>query len=327
MAGIVICEDRRAGGMMKRIMRVLGACAVAIAIGLPAPARALEKATIGYNSVADFLLAFIAKDRGYFEKHGLDADLKLTQVSLMAIPTVLTAGSIDIGGVTPPALLLADENGLDIKIVAGADQTAAGYHLSGIIVRTDSDIKTAADMKGKTIAVPGLNDLLHILVVKWLGDRGVAKGDVHFVEGPMVQLGDILKSGRVDAVVPVEPFMSRIANSGGGRILGYYVDDLPAGIPPVVWAATGKYIAAHTAVVNAFRAGLADALDYYKAHPESGSETLSHYIKIPPEALKTIPIPPVTASVDASQIRYWVDIMREQNILTKRIDPATVLVP
>jgi ABC-type nitrate/sulfonate/bicarbonate transport system substrate-binding protein len=126
-------------------------------------------------------------------------------------------------------------------------------------------------------------------------------------------------------VVPVEPFMSRIANSGGGRILGYYVDDLPAGIPPVVWAATGKYIAAHTAVVNAFRAGLADALDYYKAHPESGSETLSHYIKIPPEALKTIPIPPVTASVDASQIRYWVDIMREQNMLTKRIDPRRFL--
>ena len=203
------------------------------------PAHALEKATIGYNSVADFVLAFIAKDQGFFEKHGLDADLKLNQVSLVATPTVLTAGSIDIGGVTPPALLLADENGLDIKIVAGADQTAPGFHLSAIVVRADSDIKTAADLKGKTVAVPGLNDLLHILVVKWLGDHGVAKSDVHYVEVSMVQLGDTLKSGRVDAVVPVAPFTTRIATSGG-HVLAYYVDDLPGGIPPVVWASTGK---------------------------------------------------------------------------------------
>lgn len=311
---------------MKRFTQILSALVLVCAFAAPAPAQALDKATIGYNSVADFVLAFIAKDQGFFEKNGLDADLKLNQVSLVATPSVLTAGSIDIGGVTPPALLLADENGLDIKIVAGADQTAAGFHLSAIVVRADGDIKTAADLKGKTVAVPGLNDLLHILVVKWLGDRGVAKGDVHYVEVSMVQLGDTLKAGRVDAVVPVEPFITRIANSGG-RVLAYYVDDLPGGIPPVVWASTGKYAAAHPAVIKAFRTGLAEAAGYYKAHPEIGAETLSHYIKLPPEVLKNIPIPPATASVDASQIRYWVDIMRQQNMLTKAIDPATVMVP
>ncbi|HEY3916165.1 MAG TPA: ABC transporter substrate-binding protein [Stellaceae bacterium] len=312
---------------MKRLGGLLSLLLLAALIGLPAPAIALEKATIGYNSVADFLLAFIAKDQGFFEKHGLDADLKLTQVSLVAIPTVLTGGSIDIGGVTPPAVLLADDNGLDIKIIAGADQTAAGYHLAGIVVRADSDLKTAADLKGKTVAVPGLNDLLHILVVKWLQDRGIDKAQVHFVEQPMVQLADILKSGRVDAVVPVEPFMSRMVNSGGGRILSYYVDDLPAGIPPVVWASTGKYATEHPAGIKAFRAALADALDYDKAHPDRGPEALSHYVKIPPEVLKTIPIPPMTATVDASQIRYWVDIMRQQKMLTKALDPASVMVP
>ena len=64
-----------------------------------------------------------------------------------------------------------------------------------------------------------------------------------------------------------------------------------------------------------------------KAHPEFGPETLSHYITLPPEVLKNIPIPPAIAAVDASQIRYWVDIMRQQNMLTKPIDPATVMVP
>jgi NitT/TauT family transport system substrate-binding protein len=311
---------------MKRHIEIISLVALALALLFSGPAQALENATIGYNSVADFVLAFIAKDQGFFEKHGLDADLKLNQVSLVATPTVLTAGSIDIGGVMPPALLLADENGLDIKIVAGADQTGAGFHLSGIVVRADADIKAAADLKGKTVAVPGLNDLLHILVVKWLADRGVAKSDVHYVEVSMVQLGDALKAGRVDAVVPVEPFTTRIANSGG-RVLAYYVDDLPAGIPPVVWASTGKYAAAHPAVINAFRAGLAGAADYYKAHPETGPEALSHYIKLPPEVLKNIPIPPAVASVDASHIRYWVDIMREQKMLTKPVDPVTVMVP
>ena len=311
---------------MNRLAQILCAVALAVMLGLPAPARALEKATIGYNSVADFILTYIAKDQGFFEKHGLDADVKLTQASLAATPSILVSGSIDIGGVTPPALLLADENGLDIKIVAGVDQTGAGFHLSGIVARADSDIKTAADLKGKNVAVPGLNDLLHILVVKWMADHGVAKNDVHYVEVSMVQLGDTLKAGRVDAVVPVEPFTSRIVNNGG-RVLAYYVDDLPGGIPPVVWASTGKYAAAHPTVIKAFRAGLADAAEYYKAHPGIGPETLSHYIKLPPEALKNVPIPPATATADASQIRYWVDIMRQQKMLTKAIDPASVMVP
>jgi NitT/TauT family transport system substrate-binding protein len=311
---------------MKRFAQSLCAVALVAAFALPTPARALEKATIGYNSVADFILTYIAKDQGFFEKHGLDADVKLTQASLAATPSILVSGSIDIGGVTPPALLLADENGLDIKIVAGVDQTGAGFHLSGIVVRADSDIKTAADLKGKNVAVPGLNDLLHILVVKWMSDHGVVKNDVHYVEVSMVQLGDTLKAGRVDAVVPVEPFTSRIVNNGG-RVLAYYVDDLAGGIPPVVWASTGKYAAAHPAVIKAFRAGLADAAGYYKAHPETGPEALSHYIKLPPEALKNVPIPPATATVDASQIRYWVDIMRQQKMLTKAIDPASVMVP
>jgi NitT/TauT family transport system substrate-binding protein len=311
---------------MKRFAQILCAVALAQTLGLPTPANALEKVTIGYNSVADFILTYIAKDQGLFEKHGLDAEVKLTQASLAATPSILVSGSIDIGGVTPPALLLADESGLDIKIVAGVDQTAAGFHLSAIVVRADSDIKMAADLKGKNIAVPGLNDLLHILVVKWMGDHGVAKNDVHYVEVSMVQLSDALKAGRVDAVVPVEPFTSRIANSGG-RVLANYTDDLPAGLPPVVWASTGKYAAAHPAVIKAFRAALADAAEYYKAHPETGPDTLSHYIKIPPEVLKNIPIPPATATVDASQIRYWVDIMRQQKMLTKAIDPASVMVP
>jgi NitT/TauT family transport system substrate-binding protein len=311
---------------MKRFAQIPCAVALAFALTPPVPARALEKATIGYNSVADFILTYIAKDHGFFEKRGLDADVKLTQASLAATPSILVAGSIDIGGVTPPALLLADENGLDIKIVAGVDKTGAGFHLSAIVVRADSDIKTAADLKGKNVAVPGLNDLLHILVVKWISDHGVAKGDVHYVEVGMVQLGDALKAGRVDAVVPVEPFTTRIANSGG-RVLANYTDDLPAGLPPVVWASTGKYAAAHPAVIKAFRAGLADAAEYYKARPEIGPEALAHYIKLPPEVLKNVSIPPATATVDASQIHYWVDIMRQQKMLTKAIDPATVMVP
>jgi len=72
---------------------------------------------------------------------------------------------------------------------------------------------------------------------------------------------------------------------------------------------------------------LVDAADYYKAHPDIGAETLSHHIEIPPEVLKQIPIPPVTPTVDASQIRYWVDIMRQQKMLSKPMDPSAVLLP
>ena len=59
-------------------------------------------------------------------------------------------------------------------------------------------------MKGKRIGVPGLNGVNHIVAMKWLENNGVDRKAVTYVETGFAQMGDLLKGGQVDVVVPVE---------------------------------------------------------------------------------------------------------------------------
>ncbi len=297
-----------------------------IAAVLP-PANAADKLTLGIYSGDDYLLAFIAKDEGYFEKHGLDVTFQFMTANMSLVTGALVGDSLQIGATTIPVVLQADDNGLDIKIVAGATATQPGFQLAAILVRPDLEVKTAKDLEGKTVSVSSLNSFSHILVREWLRVRGADPSKVHFVETPMGQFGDGLTAKKLDAVIPVEPWLSRIQSTGQGKLFDNFVDELPAGIRPIIWAANGDYVRAHPATIAAFRAGLADALALYKANPEKSEAALAHYIKLPPDVLKAMPKPPMVDDVKPEHVKFWVDMMMQQKLLSHPIDPATVLAP
>ena len=290
-------------------------------------AVAADKLTLGIYRGDDYLLAFIAKDEGFFEKHGLDVTFQFMTANMSLVTGALVGDSLQIGATTIPVVLQADDNGLDIKIIAGATATEPGFHLAAILVRPDLDIKTAKDLEGKTVSVSGLNSFSHILMRRWLADRGADPAKVHFVETPMGQFGDGLTAKKLDAVIPVEPWLSRIQATGQGKLFDNFVDELPPGIRPIIWASNGDYVRAHPAAIAAFRAGLADALKLYRADPEKGEKALEHYITLPPDVLKAMPKPPMVDDVKPEHIKFWVDMMVQQKLLSHPTDPASVLVP
>ena len=124
-----------------------------------APATRLS---LGYTATLGFNGAFIAKDRGLFAKHGLDVDLVLIGLN-SNIPAALVGGSIQIGGPTPPVLLQANDGGLDLVIIGNASVLDPDNHRDGVMARTGSGIKAAADFAGKKVGVPGLNAFLHVV--------------------------------------------------------------------------------------------------------------------------------------------------------------------
>ena len=75
-----------------------------------------------------------------------------------------------------------------------------------VIVRKDSGIKSAADLKGKAIAAPTLGAVIHVATLYWLKKNGVDPASIRGVEVPFPNMGDQLKAGNVDAVEALEPF-------------------------------------------------------------------------------------------------------------------------
>lgn len=291
------------------------------------PAAGAEKVTFGYFPVADFLMTFIAKDRGYFAAHGIDATLQLMTNNATSIPSALVGDSIQIGGTTLPVVLQANDSGLNVKALAGSGSYYPDNRLSAILVPADSTVKEAKDLEGKSVGVTGINNMVHIVATKWFADHGADPKKIHFVEIQIQQTPDMIRSKQLDAAVAFEPFLSRIVSNGTGRVLAYYTDFIPAGTATMVWAVAGDYAAAHPQTIKNIRAALADALADHNAHPDQDEATLEHYLPVPPAILKTIPRSQYINDLGGTQVNFWSGLMSAQDLITKPADPKAVLVP
>ena len=312
---------------MRRLVFAALAMLIAFAMAIPARAADMQKLTFGYFPVADFLMAFIAKDQGFFAAHGIDATLHLMTSNATSIPSALIGNTIQVGGTTLPVVLQADDSGLDVKAIAGSGSYVPGNHLSAIVVPADSPAQAPKDLEGKSVGVTGLNNMVHIILVKWFADQGADPKKIHFVEIQIQQTPDLVKAKTIDAAVAFEPFLSRIVNSGTGRVLAYYTDFIPEGTATMVWAVAGDYAKTHPETMAAIRAALSDAMAYHRAHPGEDEATLEHYLPVPPAVLKTIPRSTYVNDVGAAQVDYWSAMMTGQKLIAKPADPKAVLVP
>ena len=78
-------------------------------------AMAAEKVTIMYTATAAFASAFVAKDQGFFDKHGVDVTLQLNpNTSLVA--TAVASGSAEVGITTPTVAFQAVDNGIPLRL-------------------------------------------------------------------------------------------------------------------------------------------------------------------------------------------------------------------
>jgi NitT/TauT family transport system substrate-binding protein len=119
--------------------------------------------------------------------------------------------------------------------------------------------------------------------------------------------------------------MARILGSGTGHVLSYYIDDFPPGILPTIYVASSDYAQKHPEVIKGFREARIEGLAYHEAHPEAAVASLAKYMNVTPEIAKTLPLPQYITDVKPEQIKFWIDLMTEQKILTSPVDPAAVI--
>ncbi|PKM80686.1 MAG: nitrate ABC transporter ATP-binding protein, partial [Firmicutes bacterium HGW-Firmicutes-14] len=122
----------------------------------PAALSGETRVRLGYLTADLHQLAFfVAEKEGYYREAGLESGKNLeTKVfpNGVAVMEAFKAKDIDVaylGGA--PATLKRINDNIPIKVIAGANNEG-----SGLVVRSDLDIKSVADLKDKTIAVPGV---------------------------------------------------------------------------------------------------------------------------------------------------------------------------
>ena len=301
---------------MTRITRnVLGlAAAVAVAGGMGFAASAQTKITIGYTGANTFVPSFVAKDKGFFAKNGLDVTLTRIPVG-STIPGALLANSLQVGTLTAPVFLAANENGIELTIIAGASLQSKANPTAGVVAKTGSGIQKPGDFVGKKVGAPGVNGLQDILFKKWLKNNNVDWKAVTFIDAPFPQMGAMIQGGQLDAALPVEPFVGRIVGTKAGYLVSHYPVEVSDNYLESFYAVSKKWAEGNAAAIKGFRAALTEAVAFAKSNPDEAKKTQTTYLGLPPEVVATLPLATFTVAVSTAQVAFWVEMSREFGLL------------
>jgi NitT/TauT family transport system substrate-binding protein len=246
--------------------------------GYPAHAAAASKKIVVAHAAMNARVGplWIARDRGFFAKYGVEADT----IFVRGAPTLVAAmnsGDIDIGFTGGTAVVGAAASGSDLKILCSFTNRVT-YDL---VVRPT--IKLPQDLKGKRFGVQSIGGTVWmggILALEHLGlDPDRDKVSI-LVIGDQTVLAQALVAGTIDATV-LDGVMSRRLHANGFPFLG---DINKANLPILSFSivARAPYIQKNPQVIEGVMKALLEGTAFALS-PEQKPATLKilqKYLKI-----------------------------------------------
>jgi NitT/TauT family transport system substrate-binding protein len=254
-------------------MRRRAALVIAFVGFWAASVPAADKLRISYSgTTTSNALLWVTKEAKLFEKNGIDAEVLYLAASLGQ--TALIAGETQFAVYTGLLLTPTRLQGADVTMIAGF----LNYLVSRLIVRPE--IKTAADLKGKRLAVSRFgtaSDFGTRLMVSKLGLN--PDGDV-----TILQVGDTptrvaaLMAKSVDGAIFDPPDHKR-AIENGGRIL-MNLEEAPVPYQHAGLITTRKYIAARPDIIRRVVKAIVEGAAVVRKDPEIAKRALSVRMRI-----------------------------------------------
>jgi sulfonate transport system substrate-binding protein len=260
--------------------RAFIANAFAGATALALPARALHAQTRPLLKAGDQKGGLRALLEAAGGLQGLDYDIEWTEFPAAApLAEALNANAVDCGPIGDAPLIFALAAGVRVKAIGANRSDSYG---TAVLVRPDSPLKTAADLKGKSVAT-NRGSIGHYVTLKAITTAGLKPEDVNmrFLAPADAKLA--LVQGSVDAWATWEPYTALAETSHHARVLVSGRGLLP-GLSYL--AATDTAIAAKRPTLQDFLQRVAKAQIWSYRNIDAFSATLAKIIDIPPEAAK-----------------------------------------
>lgn len=245
------------------------------------PTEQVKSLKIGYLPTNGHALVFIAKEKGFFEKEGLNVELSQFQNSADGTNAIL-AKKIDTGGFGPSPLVFISK-GSPETIIGGLMGEGAGVITTADKADHYKDIK---NFKGKTIATVRLSSGdIHFRAA--LLDAGInLTKDVTIQElaSPSAVL-DVVKAGKVDAGVVWTPYMEMAESQGLKTVL--LTSDIFPKHPCCRIAVLSEELTTNRDAYVRMERALLDAYKYQTTNPDDSVDAIAKYVDINKTIIKT----------------------------------------
>ncbi len=224
----------------------------------------------------------LALEKGFFAEQGISVEtVGVAGGGAPAISAVLS-GSADISGAAMPAYINAVKAGSKLKVIYGGPAVAHPKD-PGVywIVREDSNIKSAQDLVGKTIAMGARGAIWEYGTKEYLKKAGLSIDQATVILVPPPQQEQVLRTSQADVVVLQSPFADQLLNNGGVRILTTLEDVLGevnagAGYGSIM---RQEFIDKNPELVKKTVAALVEADEWAQANPEEARKLVAEILK------------------------------------------------
>ena len=200
-----------------KFSRIFAAAAVLAATTVGATADELRIAT---QPAPHYAPLFVAKHKGWIDEElaKVKPGIQVKWAVFAAGPPIdesFAAGQQDIGFVGDTPALIGKSVGIDTRVIALA---AFGPRSLAVVIGANAPFKSAADLKGKKVAVTKGSYAQHLLALVLQGG-GLTFSDVELVNLPNADVIPAIIAGTIDAGAVWEPVISRFEAQNAIRVL------------------------------------------------------------------------------------------------------------
>ena len=169
-----------------------------------------------FSKAVDYAPYLIAKDKGWFDESLKEKGITATYQVFQSLPPInesLATGRVDVIFEAEPPAIIGTAAGIDMKVVA-----LSCTLVQDILVRSDTDINSAMDLKGKKIAVlAGTGS--HYGLIKIIKAAGLSASDIEVVDMVPPDAKSAFQTGKVDGWAVWPPWVEQEEIAGTGRVL------------------------------------------------------------------------------------------------------------
>lgn len=172
-----------------------------------------RKFTVAYIPVTCHLACPVTD---YISKFSRSGEIFLPRMfqGFPEIKEALISNKVQAAFIVAPLAIALKAQGVPIKVVYLGHRYG-----SAVVVRKDGPVKTFADMRGRTIAIPSRFSDERLIVFRAMKAFGIKPGEIKMVEMSPPDVAGALAARAIDAFSMGEPFPSQAEMGGFGRVL------------------------------------------------------------------------------------------------------------
>lgn len=261
-----------------------------------------------------------------FARHDLTVTKQEVNSGSAAIPLLLN-GQLQFTATDTVGALTAISKGVPLQIVAMAASSGAtpDTDATGVMVKNESSIRSAADLAGLKVGVNGIGNASQLSAAAAIDKLGGNAESVDFVEIPGPTMNAAVANGTVDAAVVSEPLVTKGEAIGLRSLFSPMAEALPS-VPLFVYVASKAYVAQNPDIVDRFADAVVEANEYASKNPDFVRQFAQQHQNLTAQEASQFTLPAfVPTTLEPSALQQVVDLMVKSGTIDAPIDLTDVV--